>query len=83
MDFVMMKCGHSGQAVDSKGNPVCTICGVPEAYIIAEDQPNLEGRIAKCWCCNNTESSSLRLASFEYKPTEAMDGFYCGCRGWD
>ena len=46
----LMKCGHSAQGIDKDGNPVCVICAglTPDAYIIAENPPDLTGRKARC-----------------------------------
>jgi len=45
----LMKCGHSTNATNSKGNPVCAICigTTPDAEIV-DTLPNLEGREACC-----------------------------------
>lgn len=81
----LMKCGHSAQGRDAKGNPVCTCCyGIKSgATEIAEVVPNLVDRKAKCGYCNTTVPSDVDLAFFESRPTLDKDSFYCGCRGWD
>ncbi len=81
----LMKCGHAAN-VTSNGKPACAICFCTE---IAEKQPNLEGRKAKCCYCgkianSNGEGSGYKeLPFFEYKPNEEYDSYYCGCKGWD
>lgn len=93
----MMKCGHAANAVNGKGEHACAICvGItPDAYIVDENPPSLEGRIAKC-SCGATQPSDPDLAFFEHgryakgdpggpaiKRVYDYDTFYCGCRGWD
>lgn len=80
-----MKCGHTANAVDQFGNPVCVIChGITrEALEVADELPNLEGRTAKCDYCNNTSPSNFDLPFFEYRPNDKYDHYYCGCFGWD
>ena len=84
MGTSMMKCGHAANAV-MKNKPVCAICIgiVPGADIVAEDQPDLSGRVAKCPYCKKHAPSSLGLAFFEHRPGSETDYYYCGCRGWD
>lgn len=81
----MMKCGHVANAIDEAGNPVCVICvGItPNATIVAEDVPNLDGREAACPYCNKKTKSSTDLPFFDYRPNETHDSYYCGCFGWD
>jgi hypothetical protein len=49
---VLMKCGHSANARDEQGNPVCVIClGVGTgATEVAPESPNLTGSKARCVC---------------------------------
>jgi hypothetical protein len=80
---VLMKCGHTAQATDEEGNPVCAICiGITPGARIPVEPPKLEGREAVCMC-GNRKPSSLSLAFFEYLPKQKTDRFYCGCKGWD
>ena len=81
----LMKCGHTANATDSDGKPVCAICAglTPNAKIVDNKKPDLKGRIAKCNSCSRTTSSSYNLAFFEYKPDKEQDSYYCGCYGWD
>ncbi len=50
MKAVLMKCGHAAQATDSDGNPACVICAVldPNARVVDENPPDLNGRVARC-----------------------------------
>lgn len=83
---VLMRCGHAANAVDhATGKPVCAICiGLtPDAEIVAEKQPDLKGRKARCVYCKREVDSSTSLAFFEYRPNESSDRYYCGCLGWD
>ena len=87
MDNVIMKCGCAAQGT-SNGKPVCVVHfrhGGPDdpGCVVAEEQPKLEGRIAKCGYCHNVQPSSPNLAFFKYKPAESKDEYYCGCFGWD
>lgn len=80
MSHPMMKCGHAAQGTHSPGGgPCCVICSPdPEAYEIAEIQPDLTGRIARCHC-GREMPSSFDLAFFEYggdarsAPKEVLD----------
>lgn len=84
MPNILMKCGCRANA-ECRGKPSCAIHGMftTDAYEIAEEQPNLEGRIARCTQCKNEEPSSLDLAFFRYFPTGTKDCYYCGCQGWE
>ena len=97
MTPVFMRCGHATTAVDGSGHPVCPLCQNYLGRTVAETQPVLEGRVARCWY--DTEGvhkpigreravpgpvpSSLDLPFFEYRPGKAEDGYYCGCQSWD
>jgi hypothetical protein len=80
----MMKCGHAANAT-TEGKPCCVICAgiVPGAYEIAEAQPDLSGRKAKCCYCSSLADSSSDLAFFAHTPDKATDNYYCGCLGWN
>lgn len=83
MSGTLMKCGHTAQGNmfdDGREVPVCVICDCKQ---VAEDNPSLEGRIAKCSDCNNTEPSKFTLPFFKHQPEQANDRYYCGCYGWD
>lgn len=82
---VIMKCGHVAQGKDEAGNPVCVICvGItPNAKIIDESKPNLEGRKATCFYCRREQPSNTDLPFFEHRPDRETDAYYCGCYGWD
>ena len=129
----LMKCGHTANATDSKGNPCCVICsGIDVGAVIVENSPpDISGRTAKCLQCKKEVPSDFSLPFFElgawletsprfedYKcagdklvrlreelpkaderiiqaqtkvhellrecrQTATVDGWYCGCRGWD
>lgn len=86
----IMMCGHAANAIDLKtGNPVCCICigiGVGNAAeTINANAPDLSGRTAKCYECNETKPSTLNgsLAFFKHRPNEKHDSYYSGCKGWD
>lgn len=85
----LMACGHVAQAIDGKtGEPVCVFCFPnPKSTIVKRTIENmtdgLEGRKAKCYCCNKVTESKWTLPFFEYKPEHFFDGYYCGCGGWD
>lgn len=80
---IMMKCGHSANAIkvlNGKEKPCCLICDCDEP---AEKTPNLKGRKAKCSYCGRIQKSELTLPFFEYRPNQKFDSFYDGCGGWD
>lgn len=81
----MMECGHAANATGPEGNPVCVICfGIRDgATKIAEQQPELEGRRAKCPYCTREADSSPSMPFFRHQPEQEFDSFYCGCRGWN
>lgn len=81
---VTMQCGHAANAVTEDGKPCCAICaGIdPGAERIA-DEPDLAGRMARCYWCEAERPSSQSLAFFKYRPDQETDSFYCGCKGWD
>ena len=65
----LMKCGHVAQGVDGEGHPVCVICSgiTPNAHIVDDNPPSLEGRMAICTSCYKHEvPSSYDLPFFEY-----------------
>lgn len=80
----LMACGHTAQGIDGAGRPVCVICVQidPRAEQPVEP-PDLIGRVARCSYCKYEEPSALDLPFFEYRPNQATDTYYCGCRGWD
>lgn len=76
----MMKCGHVAQGQVSKtGQPVCVIC---DCYEVAEEEPDLTGRMAKCPYCGHMTPSQMTLPFFGHRPDHENDDYYCGCRGW-
>lgn len=85
---VLMRCGHVAQghvrAPGKEPRPCCVICyGIHEgADEIADQVPDLRGRIMRCSSCGQERPSTFEAAFFEYGPGE-RDSYYCGCRGWD
>jgi len=89
----LMKCGHSANATNQDGNPVCAICiGIDAGgTVVDEAPPDLTGRIARCVYCKQEKPSSFDLPFFEYGGDKwkdldtgsPADWYYCGCRGWD
>lgn len=86
----MMACGHSANAVDGDGNPVCVICvGRKAGARDLAPTPDLTGRQARCGQngrrkkCKGSVPSSTSLPFFSHQPDQAEDSFYCGCWGWD
>ncbi len=81
---VLMKCGHSANAMKQvavdDAIPCCVICDCDE---IDWNAPSLEDRKAKCIYCNNMEDSKYSLPFFKHKPNDKYDEYYCGCYGWD
>ena len=67
-DKPLMKCGHT------------VICDCTE---LADENPSLQGRKAKCSFCGQIKDSDYDLPFFEYKPDKEYDEYYCGCGGWD
>jgi hypothetical protein len=77
----LMACGHSANSTRD-GQPACVICCPnADAYKVAEVQPDLTGRLAKCWACQREVPSRLELPFFEWLDGDAVDRWYCGCRG--
>lgn len=89
----LMKCGHTAQAVDGKGNHICAICMCDE---IETDIFDLTGRKARCIyfgqafmfggrrvTCHGETDSRYELPFFKNKPDSEHDEYYCGCWGWD
>lgn len=82
-DLFLMKCKHANNARDSKGNPVCVICGcVDVVKKIKQPTDGLEGRTAKCPDCGSTTESRWDLPFFKHNPDREFDSYYCGCYGW-
>ena len=85
-DKPMMKCGHRANAVDAEtGKPSCAIHAglTSDALVVADEQPDLSGRTARCTCGKTVPSDSEHIAFFEHRPDEEFDGYYCGHGGWD
>jgi len=81
----IMECGHAANAIDGQGEPVCVICAlIRDGWNrVADPQPDLSGRQARCAMCGKVAPSDSGLAFFEYRPDEELDLYYCGCGGWD
>lgn len=81
---LLMKCGHSANAVEKNNQPCCAICiGFTEKATQPDAPPDLTGRKATCAQCSRSSDSTLTMAFFEYTPRYATDRYYCGCRGWN
>lgn len=84
----MMKCGHTANGYTElpggERKPCCVICAglTPNADEIADETPNLEGRLASCSCGKEVPSNTT-LPFFRHRETAEKDDFYCGCYGWD
>lgn len=84
MSYQLMKCGHTANAVDEKGNQCCVICTPnPDAHEIETDLPDLSDRKSQCSDCNSIVDSSFNLPFFEYRPNRKYDNHYDGCYGWN
>lgn len=63
VDNVLMRCGHSANAIDANGQPRCVICTAK----VTVPSPDLSGRMAECTYCGKRVPSSVNLPFFEYK----------------
>lgn len=85
----ILNCGHSENSSTNTGEPSCAICFGIHDTSVAEIQPSLDGRTAKCAYnnphgkCKSEKPSDTNLAFFEYQPNKEFDMYYCGCYGWD
>jgi len=80
MTTVMMECGHAANAT-TDGEPCCAICaGIDAGWnVVAENPPDLTGRMARCYCDRDpVPSDPDRLAFFEYRG-EGSDFATNGC----
>jgi hypothetical protein len=83
MKNIVMKCGHTANAVKLvKGEevPCCVICDCIEP---CEKSTNLDNREARCTYCGHKVKSDINLPFFEYRPNDKYDKYYDGCFGWD
>lgn len=80
MQKFLMKCGHTANAETPDGKPCCVIC---DCFEIADEQPILRNRKAKCAWCGKIVKSNFSLPFFQFKPAEEYDEYYDGCGGWD
>jgi len=90
MNKVMMKCGHTSNAVlvrpDGTEAPACVVCigNNPDAEIVDTATPDLTGRMARCdECGKNVVASAVKLPWFRHRPDRPTDQYYCGCHGFD
>lgn len=83
--MTMMKCGHTANANDKNGNPVCIIClGINDgATMVDDNKPDLSGRMSRCSSCGKVVPSKDTLPFFKYQPDKEYDSHYDGCWGWD
>lgn len=79
-DNIVMACGHTANAVNSKKEPICYICN---CSTIAYKKYDLKGRKAKCPYCKKIVESNYNLPMFKYNKDCEFDEFYDGCFGWD
>ena len=80
MKKYLMKCGHVANSETTDGKPFCVVCG---CYDLADNQPILRNRKAKCYWCEKEVESSFNLPFFKFRPEQEYDSYYCGCGGWD
>lgn len=79
----LMTCGHTNNAMTSKGKPICVICMCVKISKVVNNSNGLENRIAKCHYCKHKKQSNWNLPYFKYCPKNNFDDYYCGCLGWD
>lgn len=87
----IMKCGCAANAKCDKFQgveykPAKECCLHHMCFEEAEEQPNIEGRFARCSyyrTCKTQVASNFNLAFFSYRPEKEFDDFFCGCKGWD
>lgn len=82
-----MKCGCVGVGAcfgrDGKTyDPPVPICITHDCIELAEGQPDLTSRAARC-ICGRVVRSSIELPFFAHRPEHPYDRYYCGCVGWD
>ena len=90
-DPPLMECGHTANACDGEGLPVCVICfGIVDGAKTVVERPSLDGRTMICSYrhgrggkVHEPTPSKWGAAFFEYRPDDEHDRFYCGCWGWD
>lgn len=82
---ILMQCGCAAQGtVTRPGHDAVVGCLVHDCYDVAEQAPDLAGRIARCsYGAHADRPSSASLAFFEHRPGHPFDRYYCGCFGWD
>lgn len=89
--MTIMQCGHTANATDDQGAPVCVIhvgTSLDAEARTPRPEPDLTGRKAKCPSCGRVTDTSTSLAFLRLHPDHdpgagRYDTFYDGCRGWD
>lgn len=80
----IMVCGCTANGYlikdDKTSTPCCVVHSCDE---VANEVPDLDGRVAICQSCKREKESNAGLAFFSHRPNAEKDVFYCGCRGWD
>jgi hypothetical protein len=84
----LMACGHTSNAHDENGDPVCIMClGTHNGARVPVKECNgnegLKGRRAKCAYGDSITDSRWSLPFFQYRPDKEYDEYYCGCMGWN
>ena len=86
MNTPMMKCGHAANAMVKTHDgekPCCAICTGPEAFIVDDAPPSLDGRKSKCAQCGKIVDSRTDLPFFEYRgPGSDRATKQCKCCGY-
>lgn len=79
----LMRCGHVAEERRAEtGTPYCPLCiRLTVLAVRADEPPDLEGRQADCYFCDQTVPSALTLRFFEFRKDRPSDGYFCGC--WD
>jgi len=63
-----MRCGHTAQAMDQYGYPVCVIdYGITPDALVVDNSPDLSGRMMRCYCNSSPKPSNKNEAFFEYR----------------
>ena len=82
--MTIMSCGCTASGhLHVPGRPPQIYCGLHDCTDVATSAPDLTGRTARCGYHPDDQPSSTDLPFFRYRPDEAQDTYYCGCRGWN
>lgn len=68
MNRPMLRCGHSANAVDEKGNPSCAICCTKE---IDKNPPDLSARKARCTYFGSVPKGRNHESNYDCKRGQA------------